>query len=56
VQINIVEEVRRVTAIARVGKRPRGEEVAAIPLWRYDPESAAQEPRWLQVKETEMSS
>ena len=56
VQINIVDEVRRVTAIARVEKRPRGEEVTAIPLWRYDPDSTPGEPRWSQVKETEVTS
>ena len=53
VQINIVDEVRRVTAISRVEKQSLGEEVTITPLWRYNPDSTPDEPHWSQVKETE---
>jgi pilus assembly protein CpaF len=52
VQINIVDEVRRVTAIARVEKKSHGDEVTVIPLWRYNPDSTPAEPRWSQVPGT----
>jgi hypothetical protein len=51
VQINIVDEIRRVTAISRVEKQSSGEEVKATPLWRYDPDSSADNPHWSQVAE-----
>jgi pilus assembly protein CpaF len=52
VQINIVDEVRRVTAIARVEKKSHGDEVTVIPLWRYNPDSTPAELRWSQVSGT----
>jgi pilus assembly protein CpaF len=52
VQINIVDEVRRVTAIARVEKKSHGDEVTVIPLWRYNPDSTPTEPHWSQVSGT----
>jgi predicted RNA-binding protein with PUA-like domain len=52
VQINIVDEVRRVTAIARVEKKSHGDEVTVIPLFRYSPDSSPTEPRWSQVPGT----
>ena len=56
VQINIVDEIRRVTAISRVEKHPRGEEVTATPLFRYNPNSTPAEPRWLQVTEIKIET
>jgi hypothetical protein len=53
VQINIVDEVRRVTAIARVEKRSHGDEVTAQSLWQYDRDSIPGEPRWSETQETE---
>ncbi len=52
VQINIVDEVRRVTAIAKVVKKSHGDEVTVIPLWRYNSDSTPTEPRWSQVPGT----
>jgi len=56
VQINIVDEIRRLTAIARVEKRPKSEEVTTRLLWRYDPDSASGMPRWSQVPEMESNT
>jgi len=57
VQINIIDEVRRVTAIARLEKKSRDEDARITPLWRYDElNSTPGQPRWLQVEETEKKS
>jgi pilus assembly protein CpaF len=57
VQINIIDEVRRVTAIARLEKHSRDEDARITPLWRYDEQnSTPAQPRWLQVEETEKKS
>jgi pilus assembly protein CpaF len=53
VQINIVDEVRRVTAIAKVVKKSHGDEVTVIPLWQYNPDSSSTEPRWSLVPGTQ---
>jgi len=44
VQIGIVDEVRRVTAIAWVEKKLHGGEAWFMPLWRY--EEASEGGRW----------
>ncbi|MFA5872724.1 MAG: hypothetical protein WC832_02045 [Anaerolineales bacterium] len=49
------DAVRRVTAIAQVEKRPRGEETLAAFLWQYDKNSTPGQPRWSQVKEMEIA-
>jgi len=36
VQINIIDEVRRVTTIARLEKHSRDEDARITPQWRYD--------------------
>jgi pilus assembly protein CpaF len=53
VQINILDEVRRVTSIARLDKeRSKGEEAQIVPLWQYDEESSTPDmPRWRRVVE-----
>lgn len=57
VQINIIDEVRRVTAIARLEKNSRDEDARITPLWRYDEQNSTPgQPRWLQVEETEKKS
>ena len=54
VQINIIDEVRRVTSIARLDKQSRSEEPRPVPLWRYDEQaSTPDQPRWRRVEETE---
>jgi pilus assembly protein CpaF len=54
VQINIIDEARRVTSIACLDKRSKGEEPQIVPLWRYDEEaSTPDQPRWRRVEETE---
>ena len=54
VQINIIDEVRRVTSIARLDKQSRSEEPQPVPLWRYDEQaSTPDQPRWRRVEETE---
>jgi hypothetical protein len=55
VQINIVDEVRRVTSIASLGKSLNGEEPSFNTLWEYDPTSSPEDPCWRQVAETEKS-
>lgn len=56
VQIQIVDEIRRVTAIARLGKGARPGEALITTLWRYDDGSTPDHPRWNQVEETETIS
>lgn len=57
VQINIIDEVRRVTAIARLEKKSRDEYARITPLWRYDEQNSTPgQPRWLRVEETEKKS
>jgi pilus assembly protein CpaF len=57
VQINIIDEVRRVTAIARLEKKSRDEDARITPLWRYDEQNSTPgQPRWLRVEETEKKS
>ena len=55
VQIGIVDEVRRVTAVARVDKKLHGGEAWFNPLWRLDPNAPADAPSWERVAETEKS-
>ena len=50
VQINIIDELRRVTAIARLEKQSHAENARIVPLWRYDEQgSTPGQPCWLQV-------
>jgi pilus assembly protein CpaF len=57
VQINIIDEVRRVTAIARLEKHSRDEDARITPLWRYDEQNSTPgQPCWLRVEETEKKS
>jgi hypothetical protein len=57
VQINIIDEVRRVTAIARLEKKSRDEDARITPLWRYDEQnSTPAQPRWLRVEEKEKNA
>jgi len=51
VQINIVDEIRRVTSITRLGKSLNGEEPSFNTLWEYDPTSSPEDPCWRQVAE-----
>jgi pilus assembly protein CpaF len=53
VQIRIVDEIRRVTAIARLGKGQRAGEASITTLWRYDDNSTPDQPAWHQVEEKE---
>ena len=54
VQIQIVDEIRRVTAIARLEKKLHGEEAVLTPLWQYDEGSTPEAPHWSQVEEKEI--
>lgn len=47
VQINIVEEVRRVTSIARVDKKLHGGEAWFVPMWRLEEVLPNENPRWV---------
>jgi pilus assembly protein CpaF len=52
VQINILDEERRVTCIARLDKHSKGEEAQIVPLWRYDEEASTPESLgWRKVVE-----
>jgi pilus assembly protein CpaF len=53
VQIRIVDEIRRVTAIARLGKGQRAGEASITTLWRFDDRSTPDQPSWNQVEEKE---
>jgi pilus assembly protein CpaF len=53
VQIRIVDEIRRVTAIARLGKGQRAGEASITTLWRFDDSSTPDQPSWNQVEEKE---
>jgi pilus assembly protein CpaF len=56
VQIQIVDEIRRVTAIARLEKKLHGEEAVLTPLWKYNEGSTPEAPRWSQVEQEETKS
>jgi len=56
VQIQIVEEVRRVTSIARLEKHLQDGEAVFTPLWRYDETSTPEKPRWSLVEEKDGST
>ena len=56
VQIQIVDEIRRVTSIARLEKKLQDGEPALANLWRYDEASTPKKPAWSQVNETETLS
>ena len=51
VQIQIVDEVRRVTSIARLEKHLQDGEAVFTPLWRYDESSTPEKPCWSLIKE-----
>jgi pilus assembly protein CpaF len=53
VQIRIVDEIRRVTSIARLEKKLQAGEPVLASLWRYDEASTPEGPSWQQVQETE---
>jgi pilus assembly protein CpaF len=50
VQIGIVDEVRRVTAIARVDKKLHSGEAWFIPLWRLEVDASKEGPRWVRLE------
>ena len=56
VQIQIVDEIRRVTSIARLGKKLQDGEPVLTTLWRYDEASTKEQPAWKLVEETEKLS
>jgi len=56
VQINIVNEIRRVTAIARLEKGLNGEKAMLMSLWKYDERSTTEAPHWSLVKEKDNSA
>jgi len=56
VQIQIVDEIRRVTSIARLGKKLQDGEPVLTTLWRYDEASTKELPAWKLVEETEKLS
>jgi pilus assembly protein CpaF len=51
VQIGIRHEVRRVTAIANVGKELKNSDIAFEPVYRYDELSPDGQPRWEKMSE-----
>lgn len=55
VQIGIVNEVRRLTSIARVDKKLHGGEAWFVPLWRFDVTSPTGEPQWRREQGSETS-
>lgn len=55
VQIRIIQEVRRVTDIARVEKELRNGRPWCKPVFRFDEISSVEAPRWERVSETEAS-
>jgi pilus assembly protein CpaF len=56
VQIQIVDEIRRVTSIARLAKHLQDGEAVFTPLWRFDETSAPDKPRWSLVEEKDGSA
>jgi pilus assembly protein CpaF len=56
VQIQIVDEVRRVTSIARLEKHLQDGEAVFTPLWRFDENSTPDKPRWSLVEEKDGSA
>jgi pilus assembly protein CpaF len=53
VQIQIMDEIRRVTSIARLDKKLKDGEPVLTELWRYDEASTPEKPSWSQVNKTE---
>ena len=51
IQISIHHDVRRLAGIYRVNPELRGGEVNFAPLWKYDPTSIKEAPRWVRVGE-----
>lgn len=56
VQIQIVDEIRRVTAISRLNRQTSAGEVRLSTYWRYDETCPPEAPRWDRVEETETLS
>ena len=56
VQIQIVDETRRATSIARLERKLQDGEPVLTALWRYDQASTPEKPAWLQINETETLS
>jgi len=53
VQIQIVDEIRRVTSIARLEKKLQDGESVLTVLWQYDETTMANRPGWGQSVDTE---
>jgi len=52
VQIQILQDVRRVTSIVRVERELQGGRPVCIPLFRFDEASPLEAPRWVRLPET----